>query len=237
MGIYMWIEWHTPITTAGIYHNSDLWLISLSDDWTNWLTIADKNLWATSTDITSENSYGNYFQRGNNYPFPTTWTVTTSNTRVNAQDYWPWNYYNSSTFITGTSWDSSYNNNLWGWVTDTNIAKRWPCDEWWHIPSLSEVQDLADKLNSVVWRKRQSEFEQYLFMWNAKSRNTNGNISDISAWMFRTATHYSNTYANILFFNTTTQSTPNRAKCTGFVIRPFKNEAVQPDSSRTVIYQ
>lgn len=37
-----------PITTAGIYHSPSLWLISLSSDWTNWITIADKNLGATT---------------------------------------------------------------------------------------------------------------------------------------------------------------------------------------------
>lgn len=30
-----------------IYHNAWLWLISMSWDWNTWITIADKNLWAT----------------------------------------------------------------------------------------------------------------------------------------------------------------------------------------------
>lgn len=77
-----------------IYHNSSLWLISISSDGTTRYTIADKNLWAANVW-----DYGNYYQRWNNYWFPSTWSVTTSSTLVNASDYWPWNYYSSSTFI------------------------------------------------------------------------------------------------------------------------------------------
>lgn len=109
------------ITTAWIYHNKKLWLISLSSNGTTWMTIADKNLWATSTDVTKESSYGCYYQWGNNYSFPTTWSVTTSWAAVSASSYWPWNYYNSSTFIMYYwGWDSTDNWNLRWWV-DGNV--------------------------------------------------------------------------------------------------------------------
>lgn len=118
--------------TAGIYHNSALWLISLSSDWATWITIADKNLWATtawnSWDTYSESNIGWYYQRGNNYKFPYSWGATTSSTKVDASAYWPWDYYSSSTFITSTSsasyWDSSNNQNLWWWVT------QWTTEKW-----------------------------------------------------------------------------------------------------------
>lgn len=106
---------------AGVYHNSTLWLISISSDWIDWITIADKNVWATtvwnSWDTLSESNVGKYFQRGNDYGFPYTWSVTTSSTPIDASAYWPWNYYSSSTFITASAWDSSNNYNLWGWET------------------------------------------------------------------------------------------------------------------------
>ena len=118
--------------TAGIYHNSALWLISLSSDWATWITIADKNLWATtawnSWDTYSESNIGWYYQRGNNYKFPYSWGATTSITKVDASAYWPWDYYSSSTFITSTSsasyWDSSNNQNLWWWVS------QWTTEKW-----------------------------------------------------------------------------------------------------------
>ena len=116
---------------AGIFWSSTLWLISISSNGTTWITLADKNLWATTVyndwDTQTEANCGKYYQWGNNYGFPFTWSVTTSSTKVNAGSYWPWNYYSSSTFITvntwaPNSWDSSNNNNLRWWV-DWNIPK------------------------------------------------------------------------------------------------------------------
>lgn len=119
--------------TAGIYHNSTQWLISISWDWTNRITISDKNLWATSVynswDTLSANNCGWFYQWGNDYMFPFTWPVTTSSTAVNASTYWPWNYYSSSTFITAAPRDNSSNDNLRWWATwvvqkqDTDIKK------------------------------------------------------------------------------------------------------------------
>ena len=125
--LYQW-TW-----AAWIYHNSTLWLISLSSDWTNWITIADKNLWATTVynngNTLSEANCGKYYQRWNNYGFAWTWNVTTSSTQVNAQNYWPWNYYSSSTYIVQSweiRWDSSNNNDLRWWVTGVQQKTVYP---------------------------------------------------------------------------------------------------------------
>lgn len=129
--LYQW-TW-----TAWIYRNSALWLISISSDWTTRYTIADKNLWATTVYSNwaslSEANCGKFYQRWNNYWFPYSWSVTTSSTQVDASNYWPWNYYSSSTFIYRTAspygWDSSDNNDLRWWETwivqrtDTDIKK------------------------------------------------------------------------------------------------------------------
>ena len=106
-----------------IYHNSTEWVISISSDWTNWITIADKNLWATTVyndwDELSEANCGYYYQWWNNYGFPWTWTISKkSSTAIDASAYWPGNYYSSDTWITANPWDSSDNRNLWWWVTD-----------------------------------------------------------------------------------------------------------------------
>lgn len=120
-------SWWTIITWtlgwAGIFWDTTNWLISITWDWTTWYTIADKNLWATTVynngDTLSANNCWWYFQWWNNYMFPFSWTLTTSSTQVNAQNYWPWNYYSNSIFITTSSirWDSSNNDNLRWWVT------------------------------------------------------------------------------------------------------------------------
>jgi len=67
----------TPITTAWIYHNPGLWLISLSSDWTNWTTIADKNVWSTVAGTWAD-SYWNYYSWSWNTDCR--WSVTTSYT-------------------------------------------------------------------------------------------------------------------------------------------------------------
>ena len=171
----------TSIEAGGIFWSSDLWLISLSSNWTTWITIADKNLWATtvwnSWNTLSEANCGKYFQRWNNYWFPRTWTITdTSSTQVDASIYWPWNYYNSSTFITwNNDWSSVQNDNLWWWVSQwqscaliisshdtTYTAGTWiditnwvisntqTSAEWWNITwTLSDQTDLK---NALDWK-------------------------------------------------------------------------------------
>lgn len=119
----------TSIEAGWIFWNSTYWLISLSSNWTTWITIMDKNLWATtvwnSGDTLTDANCGNVFQRGNNYAFP--WTksstsITTSSTKANVTGFWPWNYYSSSTWITATPRQSSASNgNNLRWWEDGNV--------------------------------------------------------------------------------------------------------------------
>lgn len=122
----------TSIESWGIFHNATDWLISISSDGTTRYTIMDKNLWATTVynywDTLTLNNTGNVFQWGNNYAFP--WTlssdsITSSSTKVNVTWYWPWNYYESSTWITSNPRNSSANNwnNLRWWVSQWTSAK------------------------------------------------------------------------------------------------------------------
>ena len=106
-----------------IFWSPDDWLISLSSDLQTWITIADKNLWATtvwnSWNTFKEANCGKYYQRWNNYGFPFIWTIANqSTTQVDASNYWPWNYYSSDTFIKSNyRWDTTDNWNLWWWET------------------------------------------------------------------------------------------------------------------------
>jgi len=123
-------------------------LITITD-WTKTYTIMDRNLWATSTGIDSSDSYWYYFQWWNNYWFPSdpNASIATSNTQVDASGYWPWNYYSSSTFITGWVDRSSVrNDNLRWWVSGTYEAMQWPCPEWYHVPSSGEWLGLSTML-------------------------------------------------------------------------------------------
>lgn len=221
-----------PITTAWIYHNSDLWLISLSSDWTNWITMADKNLWATSTDISIADSYWNYFQRWNNYPFPKWAQQMTSSYRVNAGNYWPWNYYNVWTFIIQTYWDSSNNNNLWWWTTDTYIARQWPCNNWHHIPSTNDCTSLWNILTSL-WVT--SNYESLLMIPKAWfDSRTNWNYTADSNYYYLWASDFGNSNSkwNCIGWWYNLNDLHWQYKGMGFPIRPFANTPVQPDSSR-----
>lgn len=155
--IYAW-TW-----SAWIFYNSTLWLISASSDWTTWITIADKNLWATTVwniwDSINETNTWKTFQWWNNYQFNWKWwtTPTISSTQVDASGYWPWNYYNSSTFITwSNNWSSVQNGNLRWWVTwvlknaITNKVTQ-KVFERSTTPTLADIQSIHDAVVAYGW--------------------------------------------------------------------------------------
>lgn len=154
-------DWSWTAAWAWIFYNSWLWLISISADWETWITIADKNLWATVVydywDTLDATNVWTYFQRWNNNWFAYTWAITTSSTQVDASSYWPWNYYSSSTFITwNNDWSSVQNDNLWWYVT-------WPTPitSWW-------ITELTADAN--IWELSEwiyvTEHDLYYTTWN-----------------------------------------------------------------------
>ena len=232
------------ITTPWIYHNSDLWLISLSSDWSNWITISDKNLWATqvwnSWDTLSEANAGKYYQWGNNYGFPFTWSVTTSSTQVDASNYWPWNYYSSSTFITKNPRDSSWNNNLRWWATWTNEAMQWPCPTGFHIPLNSELNDVYT-IRTALW----GWASDWTNFWIAlklpfggyRSRIDASVTSQNSVGQYWASNLYTASFAYTLLIDSSSINSLANGGCGfGIMVRPFKNDAVQPDDTWTVLY-
>ena len=271
-------DWSSIATGAGIFHNATLWLISISGDWVNWTTIADKNVWATqvynSWDTLSESNSGWYFQWWNNYMFPFTWTVTTSSTQVDASTYWPWNYYSSSTFITRSAspynWSSVQNDNLWWWVTNWTwedppvlenhwhigtwhmesyedySAMRWPCPEGFHIPSKNE-RDTLTTYWTQIWARTSGQswaansLCTLLMMTDNRYINWTGWYIDILAVRARYTCSWYSTGGYVWHF------TPNYNNdsigCTSsmaihwHLIRPFKDEPVEPDGNWTVLYQ
>ena len=137
---------------AWIFHNTTDWIISISSDWVNWITIADKNVWATVVyndgDTLSESNCWWYFQRWNNYMFSFTWAITISNVQADASWYWPWNYFSGSTFVWSTSqprdWSSVQNDNLRWWVTwviENVISNTWILnDTTWTTTTVTKIR-------------------------------------------------------------------------------------------------
>ena len=136
----------TSIESWWIFWSSTDWLISLSSDGSTWITIADKNLWATTAwnywDTLSESNCWKYYQFWNNNWFAFTWSLTTSSSTVNITWYWPWNYYSSSTFITGNSWIPytwTYSNlrwwvSQWSWTKSTELKNAYIGEYKWYTP-------------------------------------------------------------------------------------------------------
>ena len=195
---------------AWIFHNTTDWVISISSDWTNWITIADKNLWATTVyndgDTLSQANCWNYYQRWNNYGFPRTWSVTTSSTQVDASNYWPWNYYNSSTFITRSSspydWSSVQNDNLRWWVTwwEKEIKKVcmwiWGTEKqirpaWWtpwantvmYFPFKNDKLDHVGSATIGITGTQASLWYTFSFSWEASVTNSPTNCRFVSYYI------------------------------------------------------
>ena len=248
MNVYFWIE-ATPITTAWIYHDEVNGLISLSSDGNTWITIADKNLWATtvynSWDTTSETNCWTFFQRWNNYGFPFTWATTTTTTKVNAWTYWPWNYYSGSTFIkvSNWNWDSSNNNNLRWDTTDTLVARQWPCVSGFHVPTQAECISLVNAWVSM-WAWTSSGANDCvtllkIWYWWYLGSNTGTKTELWNHAVFWTSS-YSTTWQSYGFRIiswSAIQTNLSWARAFWYQIRPFANTPVQPDDSWTVLYQ
>lgn len=235
---YVWSRKIRPYYTAWIYWNPniDWWVISISSNWEDWLTLADKNLWATTVynywDTMTEANCGKYYQWGNNYAFPFSWTPSLNTTKVDVSSYWPNNYYSNSTFRR-VSWDwywwtsasATAATNLRWEQTNTNEARRWPCPEWFHIPSHNEI--IA--LRNMTWLEYEDRLKacKIPMMWTRdnydaaiRDRWTDGGI--------RTTTLYDSDSAQWWYYSA-------YWVCRWLPIRPFRNTAIIPDDWWTKI--
>lgn len=156
---------------AWIFHNSTLWLISISEDGSNWITIADKNVWATvvynNWDTLDSTNCWSFFQWGNCYPFPYSLNMEKSSTRVDASGYWPTNLYYGRVFI------------CWSGISDWSSVSNW--DLWWWY----SFDDRLSKFNVIICK--------WIFSINGKTwpsvhLNSNAIVSseapnDIETWL------------------------------------------------------
>lgn len=128
----------------------------------------NKNVGASNVGVDSV-SYGCHFQWWNNNCFSSIWSVPTTSAIVNASAYSPTNPYNENLFIMPTSspndWTIPQNNNLWWDTTNTLLARRWPCDENYHVPAVQERQWLYGVWRNIYsWDARYNTARWSLFM-------------------------------------------------------------------------
>lgn len=168
--VFLWLVNAEPSISMidapwAVYNNVYMSWIKFDNGNGNVVMILDRNLGAESA-WTGSDSYGNYFQRWNNYWFTSTPETTTTST-VDVSDYGPSNYYSSEFFVNSTkwmSWDVDVVTNMWWWLWDEDgedlwllssnpvTDRQWPCPEWYHVPSAWEWNNLL-----YLWRNAFSE--------------------------------------------------------------------------------
>lgn len=135
-------------TSSFIYESNGNITVCDPGDSSACITMMDRNLWATTNDITSDKSYWYHFQWWNNHGFKP-WKVNTQNhvefpnwesmwtSQIDCSSYGPWNPLDSDAFI---KWEVDYfnsefdycdehNDNLWWWGDDYYENNRWYDDE------------------------------------------------------------------------------------------------------------
>jgi hypothetical protein len=108
----------TRDTTNTVYYRQDNGIGAISikvPGVDTFITMMDRNLWATSNNINNTDSYGDYYQWWNNYGF-TNWTINKTTTKVPYRNYRPWNpyignqfvYYSSNSTCSWSCWIANY---------------------------------------------------------------------------------------------------------------------------------
>jgi len=168
------------------YQDGTISICDPSSNWTRCITMQDKNLWASEAWTWVDSYWKHYqrwnnhgFLPGENYSAIFPWWESTWDTQVtNCANYWPsLGWYDSNTFIWKKSdWCNPMNDNLRWWANDSqsnyqrfdgenNIAinpainpanKRWPCEDWYHVPSIWER-----------WTLLKYRAANYTWAWNS----------------------------------------------------------------------
>ena len=135
--------------TDTLWNVFDMWSITITN-WTDSITILDRNLWATDTKW--EEAYWYHFQWWNNYGFARYDEINLTGELANASWYNRHNPYVSDKFVVGEEyWDESENDDLWWDVVDEDYARQWPCPDGYHVPTNNEWKDLIDLYSDVWW--------------------------------------------------------------------------------------
>lgn len=223
-----------------IYHSAEKWLITMScGDW-RWITIKDKNLWATTTDISSTDSYWCYYQWWNNYWFPQSW-FTTSTTCANTNRCCASTYCNCTFIKTSNNcdWSTKVNDNLRWDTSNTRYARRWPWPDWFHVPSFADKCRMVLTMKCILWRDLTTQDTvDYLYMpksWYIWYNNATATCVWTS-WYWRLSSYYAAwSYPNGLSYNTATANCSSASnynrRATWYPIRPFKDMPEIPDET------
>lgn len=179
--IYVWVDIDPSQLDNWIHYIGDDIVVVYSWD---YVVLANKNLWATeewnSWDALVESKTWYTYQWGNNYWFPWYDNTVSIKTLGTGMIDSPQSPYSSDTFV---SWQNSpysrmypINRNLWWWqwdnssnnwgldtISTTQIWRKWPCNEWYHIPCLWEWIKLMNLFAIIKWYTvKDSSWDKYI---------------------------------------------------------------------------
>lgn len=178
-----------------------------------WYVIRAINQWAGAI-----NQNWNYYQWGNNWWW--TASASTSTTRPTCSSNSSMNH---TVFVTWfTDWCSAQNDNVWWNVTNTSIARRWPCPENYHLPTQAEWQAVITAWN---WWTNGINFINAFKIPMAWARNYDGSLYNYwwIYWYYWTSSP-NGAMSYYLFFNSwDVKVTEYVYRATWFAIRCFKN--------------
>lgn len=239
-GVVRWIQvysWGIEQDGSQNYTKNQTWrnIVFRNGNGSGW-TIMDRNLGAENAYTWSNNSsvYWDFFQWWNNYGFPNNWSVSpTSTGQINGSDYWPTNYYYSSTYAIWTinnlltgDWG-----NLWWGITNTNEARQWPCPIWWHIPSTLEWDAFVKTWWSYKWKSCDVlENVDCPIAWNATKENFIDDFHISIAWLRNSLSDWNvdeNQWVgnnNTYFWSSTANTTDNNIYMFSSLSRPQRKD-------------
>ena len=226
---YAYGFWLTP--TIGVTQILDDLIIF---DGTNTYIINEKNLWASIAGTGIE-SYGSYFQRGNNSPFPNQGAVSPFITtlQTNALSFEP-STFESTSFIGGQTtdpydWAIPQNNNLRWWVSGN---KQWPCPPMYHVPTQEERSWLVKTWQNIYSGNEMYQNNKWILFMNtlklpmALDRDY-GSPTLIRSWWphgsYWSATANSSLSYDLYLMNNLIDYNDLDRRARGFSIRCFKN--------------
>ena len=224
------------------------------------ITLMDRNLWASTNDITNTGSYGNYYQRWNNHPFAywelsaiaqnattdrASWDISYSNYWYNwsitsfmkwSTDYWENNaHYDDLWWWSG----DGVNNNRWyntGIMQAINETwRQWPCPENYHVPSRWEWNTFMNLYSDGTDQNTVNDAE-FLETFNIPSAgflyNNDANNKGCGAFIWLSSPNAGSITAMYFNMDLYSSNCPSKVgrRADGMPLRCFKNSSVTSSS-------
>jgi prepilin-type N-terminal cleavage/methylation domain-containing protein len=223
----IWINspaiWDINIISSSIYwvwtwnECNEVDIIVCSWPWT-WYTISACNVWTSIASTNYDNWYWELFQWWNNE-----WIRSAAMNTTPVSVTSTWSTYNGNGYFINSSeeWELSQNDNLWWNTPWSDLDRKWPCEEWYHVPT----QDEWNWLHTAwwwgsAWTTMRSVLRlpaswnrywvagNYYWLWNY--------------WQYWSSTP-DGTYSSYFVISSTNVTTLSAPRAYWFAVRCFKN--------------